>query len=98
MSLTPLTRLPLPLPGRIFGSPMPFGDHDPEGKALFKFKEEKISLIVLLAEEEECLRKAGRNLKALYIKEGFQVIHIAVISLSWPVPVSLSARRMRYQK
>jgi protein-tyrosine phosphatase len=84
MSLTPLTKLPLPLPGHIFGSPMPFGDYDPEGKAFLKFKEQKISLIVLLAEEEECLRKAGRNLKTLYIKEGFQVIHIPIPDFNVP--------------
>jgi protein-tyrosine phosphatase len=84
MSLRPLTKLPLPLPGRIFGSPMPFGDYDPEGEALLKFKEEKISLIVLLAEEEECLRKTGRNLKALYTKEGFQVIHIPIPDFNVP--------------
>jgi protein-tyrosine phosphatase len=55
---------------------MPFGDFDPEGEALRKYSEEEVSVIVVLAEEEEVLRKAGRDLKALYQKEGFEVIHI----------------------
>jgi protein-tyrosine phosphatase len=76
MNWDPLTALPLPLPGRIFASPMPFSSYDPEGEALLRFKQEKVSLIVLLVEEEEVLRKAGRNLKELYLQEGFQVIHI----------------------
>jgi protein-tyrosine phosphatase len=76
MNWDPLIALPLPLPGRIFGSPMPFSSYDPEGEAFLRFKQEKVSLIVLLAEEEEVLRKASRNLKELYVQEGFQVIHI----------------------
>jgi hypothetical protein len=40
----PLTELPLHLSGRIFRSPMPFGDFDPDGKAFLKFKQEKVSV------------------------------------------------------
>lgn len=71
----PLTELPLGLPGRIFCSPMPFGDYDSQGEALREFKQKQISVIVLLAGDEECWRKAGRNLRTLYLQEGFQVIH-----------------------
>ena len=84
MNWTLLTELPLPLPGRIFGSPMPFGDFDPEGEALLKYGEEEVSVIVVLAEEEEILRKAGRDLKALYRKEGFEVIHIPTPDFNVP--------------
>ena len=69
----PLTELPFGLPGRVFRSPMPFGSYDPQGESLRKFKQEQISVIVLLAEDEECIHKAGRDLRALYLQEGFQV-------------------------
>jgi len=76
MSWMLFTELPLPLAGRIFRSPMPFSSYDPQGEALVRFKEEKISLIVLLAEDEECLLRTGRNLKEFYTREGFRVIHL----------------------
>ena len=79
-----LTELPLNLPGRIFRSPMPFGDFDPQGEVLHKYKEEKVSVIVLLAEDEECLRKARCDLRTLYIQEGFQVIHLPIRDFSVP--------------
>ena len=55
---------------------MPFGEYDPEGEVLHEFRQKEISVIVLLAEEEECLRKTGRNLQFFYMKEGFQVIYL----------------------
>jgi protein-tyrosine phosphatase len=73
-----LTELPFQLPGRIFRSPMPFGGYDPEGKVLPKFKEKNISVIVLLSDDEECLRKTGRNLRGLYEAEGFDVIYLPI--------------------
>jgi hypothetical protein len=91
MNWDPLIALPLPLPGRIFGSPMPFSSYDPEGEAFLRFKQEKVSLIVLLAEEEEVLRKASRNLKELYVQEGFQVIHI-------PLQISMFLRKRIFNR
>jgi protein-tyrosine phosphatase len=79
-----LIELPFGFPGRIFGSPMPFGDFDPEGGAFREFKREKISVIVLLAEEEECFQKTGLNLRAFYSKKGFQVIHLPIPDFSVP--------------
>ena len=74
----PLTELPFDLPGRIFGSPMPFGYYDPQGELLREFRRKKISVIVLLAEEEECLQKAGRNLRELYQEKGLRVVHLPI--------------------
>jgi protein-tyrosine phosphatase len=79
-----LTELPFHLPGRIFRSPMPFSVYDPRGDSLLQFKREKGSLIVLLAEEEECMERTGRNLKTLYLQEGFQVIHLPIPDLDVP--------------
>jgi protein-tyrosine phosphatase len=79
-----LTELPFHLPGRIFRSPMPFSVYDPQGDSLHRFKQEKGSLIVLLAEDEECTERAGRNLKSLYLQEGFQVIHFPIPDFDVP--------------
>jgi protein-tyrosine phosphatase len=79
-----LTKLPFNLQGNIFRSPMPFGDHDTSGEAFYKFKQENISVIVLLAEDEECLRKARCNLREFYIQEGFQVIYFPITDFGVP--------------
>ena len=90
-----LTELPFGLPGRIFAGPMPFGDYDPEGEVLREFRQNEISLIVLLAEEEECLRKSGRNLQFLYMKGGFQVVYLPIRDFDVPSRQELeSAVRM----
>jgi protein-tyrosine phosphatase len=57
---------------------MPFGGYDPEGRVLSEFKEKNISVIVLLSDDEECLRKTGRNLRDLYKAEGFEVIYLPI--------------------
>jgi len=79
-----LTELPFHLPGRIFRSPMPFSVYDPQGDSLPQFKQKKGSLIVLLAEETECIQRAGRDLRSLYLQEGFQMIHLPIPDLDVP--------------
>ena len=64
----PLTELPFGFPGRLFRSPMPFGPYDLHGEVYDRFRQEQISVIVLLATEDECLYKTGRNLRALYLR------------------------------
>jgi protein-tyrosine phosphatase len=71
-----LTELPLLLPGRVFASPMPFSIYDPEGECLGDFKRKRVSVVVILAEEEEYLLRARRDLKSLYRDEGFEIIHV----------------------
>ena len=79
-----LTELPFHLPGRIFRSPMPFSIYDPGGDSLLQFKREKGSLVVLLAEEIECMERAGQNLKSLYLLEGFEVLHLPIRDFGVP--------------
>jgi protein-tyrosine phosphatase len=80
----PLTELPFHLSGSIFRSPMPFSVYDPQGDSLLQFKKGKGSLIVLLAEEEECVVRTGLNLKSLYLKQGFQVLHLPIPDFDVP--------------
>ncbi len=63
---------------------MPFSVYDPQGDSLFQFERENGSLIVLLAEEEECLIRTGLNLKSLYLNQGFQVLHLPIPDFNVP--------------
>ena len=76
--------LPFGLPGRVFRSPMPFGPYDLHGEIYDRFCEEQIAVIVLLASDEECLHKTGCNLRALYLKAGFQVLYLPIPDFSVP--------------
>jgi protein-tyrosine phosphatase len=80
----PLTELPFGLHGRIFRRPMPFGPYDLHGEVYDRWCEEQIAVIVLLASDAECLHKAGCNLRALYLKEGFQVLYLPIPDFSVP--------------
>jgi protein-tyrosine phosphatase len=79
-----LTELPFGQPGRIFRSPMPFGKYDQDGILYDHFRRQGISVIVLLAEDLECEKKAGRNLKRLYIQGGFTVVHLSIADFGIP--------------
>jgi protein-tyrosine phosphatase len=63
---------------------MPFSVYDPQGDSLLQFKREKGSLIVLLAEEEECVIRTGLNLKSLYLEQGFRLIHLPIPDFDVP--------------
>ena len=79
-----VTELPLGLPGRIFSCPMPYGRYDPEGKTLEAFQKYHISVVVLLAEEQEILERTGRDLKRLYLSGGLEVIHLPIPDFDVP--------------
>ena len=79
-----LIELPFGFPGRIFRSPMPFGPHDLHGEVYDQFCEAQISVIVLLASDEECLHRTGCHLRALYLKQGFQVLYLPIPDFSVP--------------
>lgn len=73
-----LIAFPFPLAGKIFRSEMPFSRYDPTGKLLDDYQQAEISLVVLLAEEEEIQRVAGRDLKAIYAHHGIEVLHLPI--------------------
>ena len=78
-----LIELPFDFPGRVFRSPMPFGPYDLHGEVYDRFCEEQITVIILLASDEECL-KTGCHLRALYLKAGFQVLYLPIPDFSVP--------------
>jgi protein-tyrosine phosphatase len=83
----PLTELPFGLPGRVFRSPMPFGQYDLHGEVYDQFHEAQIAVVVLLASDEECLHRTGCNLRTLYLKAGFQVLYLPIPDFSVPAKV-----------
>ena len=63
---------------------MPFGPSDLHGEVYDRFCEEQIGVIVLLSSDEECLHKTGCHLRALYLKEGFQVLYLPIPDFGVP--------------
>lgn len=91
----PLTELPFGLPGRLFRSPMPFGPYDLHGEVYDRFREEQIAVVVLLADDHECLQKAGRNLRELYRQAGMQVLYLPMPDFGVPTTDDLEQAIMR---
>lgn len=79
-----LLELPMGLAGKVFKSPMPFGDWDREGRLIRDYHYAKASVVVVLAEDQECVAKAGRSLRDLYEREGFEVISMPIRDFSTP--------------
>jgi protein-tyrosine phosphatase len=79
-----LIELHFGFPGRLFRSPMPFGPYDLHGEVYDQFREEQIAVVVLLAGEEECLHKTGRNLRAWYLQEGLTVLYLPIPDFGVP--------------
>ena len=63
---------------------MPFGPYDLHGEVYDRFREEQITVVVLLAAEDECLHKTGHNLRTFYLQEGFQVLYLPIPDFSVP--------------
>ena len=80
-----LTSYPLNLQGRIYGSAMPFGLYDPEGRLLPEFRAAAIHGVVLLAEPDECREKTGRDLLAMYREEGLRVLPLPIPNYGIPL-------------
>lgn len=64
------------LPGNIYRSPMPFGQYDRTGLVYQAFFKQEIHTVVLLVPDAECWIYAGQDLRARYIKDGLNVIHL----------------------
>jgi protein-tyrosine phosphatase len=79
-----LTEFPFGMTGKIFGSAMPFGLYDPDGQLFQEMKKATISVVVLLAEMEECREKAGRDLVALYHQKGLIVLPLPIPNYGVP--------------
>ncbi len=86
----PLTELPVGFSGRLFRSPMPFGPYDLHGAVYDQLHQEQIAVVLLLATEDECLHKAGCNLRALYLQEGWIVLYLPIPDFGVPAKEDLA--------
>jgi protein-tyrosine phosphatase len=68
---------------------MPFGPYDLHGEVYDQFREEQIAVVVLLADDHECLHKTGRNLRELYLKAGMQVLYLPIPDFGVPPSADL---------
>ena len=91
----PLTELPCGFPGRLFRSPMPFGPSALHGKVYDQFREEQIAVVVLLAAEDACLHKAGRNLRTWSLQAGFTVLYLPIPDFGVPAKDDLAQAVMK---
>lgn len=91
MAGAPLTELPLGLRGRFFRAAMPFSVYDRHGRVLSAFHESHVSMVVLLAELDECRERARCDLVERYVSEGFDVLHVPAPDFGAPPPRALRA-------
>jgi len=85
-----LTELSFGLPGRIFRSPLPFGDRDRNGQLVRQYQVECIAVIVVLVGDEEILVSTGKNLRKYYLESGYDVIHLPIPDYGVPDSSSLA--------
>lgn len=82
--------LPYPLAGKIYRSEMPFSRYDPAGKLLDKYLMAEVSLVVILAEEQEILWATGVDLRAVYRNSGIEVLHFPIQDYDVPDAIALN--------
>ncbi len=73
-----LTDLPFGFPGKIFRSPMPFSPFDPAGVVWGLYGQKGVGVVVVLAEKQEYLVQARRDLVAFYHAAGLGVVHLPI--------------------
>lgn len=71
-----ITELTLGLPGQVYRCPMPFGEFDPGENLFSQLINNKVTCVVLLASDDECIRKTSMNLREMYTRAGMSVIHL----------------------
>jgi protein-tyrosine phosphatase len=79
-----LTALPFTFPGKIFRSAMPYSAYDPDGNLIPAYKNNNVSMVVMLASEDESIRASGRNLLEFYQAEGIEVVYLPIEDFGVP--------------
>ncbi len=66
-------RIPLPVPGRLYVSPMPYGAYDVHGRVLKSYRRHRVRHVVVLVTGEELAKKARGDLLRAYADAGISV-------------------------
>ncbi len=77
-------RIPLPVKGKLYASPMPYGPYDPARTLFSTYRRSRINVVVGLVTADELQRKCKRDLFALYRKHGIELLHLSVPDLTTP--------------
>lgn len=85
MKADQITKLPYGLEGEIYRSSLPHSPlFDPEGDLLDAFEGVGVEVVVMLTTEEETKEVTGKDLRKIYSRLGFEVIHVPVEDFSVP--------------
>lgn len=79
-----LIQIPFDLPGKIYRSPMPFGDFDLDRTTYAEYRQTGINTVVMLTEPGEDRRHANRDLPQVYTEDGYQVVHFPIEDFNVP--------------
>lgn len=79
-----LTEIPFGLRGRLVCSSMPFGPYDPLSEVWPAYQASDIQVVVVLAEPQEYLVHASRDLPAFYRSAGLDVILLPIADYAAP--------------
>lgn len=79
-----LVPIPLGLRGQVYRSPMPFAAFD-DGKTTFsEYLDAKINTVVMLTEDGEDLRRAGKDLAQTYADHQIETVHFPITDFDTP--------------
>ncbi len=81
---TSFTRIPLPVKGRLFVSAMPYGPYDTRNGILKSYLRHRIPLVLMLVTDGELEKKARRDIRGLYEKNGIAVHRLPIADLTAP--------------
>ena len=90
-----LTEFPFGLPGRVFGSPMPYGPYDQAGTVFTEVKSQNVSVVVVLVEDHEHGETIQQDLPSLYAEHGLQVIKLPIPNYGVPTVKPLEVTVLR---
>jgi len=91
-----INEIPFELLGKVFRSAMPFSPFDRNKQAWINYKENLINVVVVLAEKQEYLVHAQKDLLEFYQLEGLEVIHYPI--MDYQVPADLDEFRNTIDK
>ncbi|NPV84933.1 MAG: hypothetical protein HPY45_02840 [Anaerolineae bacterium] len=78
------SEIPYGLPGKIYRSVMPFSNYD-RGQIVYqRYMQHRVSCVVLLADDQECLEESGLNLRSFYNEQGLKVIYLPAMDKGVP--------------
>ncbi len=79
-----MTELPFGLPGRVYRSPLPFGLFDRRQAVLDLFRSNGIHVVVQLVSDQEALDRTGRDIRSIYLEQGYEVIYLPTPDFNVP--------------